>query len=230
MQIDTTAVADSTITGEKRNEVSVSEKLKAYIHHPGSGIRAYYRSGRDRYLCRTGIFGGIYPRNRYPLSERGSVQLGIYIRERVFGSVSDQYIYHDYCVIGHCCAPWDFCSNLSGRIFKTGKPLCEDHPCYGRDTFRYSVYRIWTFWYAVFRNGPSLGNVPAVRRVYHGDHGTSRDHAYLRGGIKIRSGFLQGSQFWPWGRQASYDFYYCTSLCGSWNSCGRYPCHRTCGR
>ena len=40
MQIDTTAVADSTITGEKRNEVSVSEKLKAYIHHPGSGILA----------------------------------------------------------------------------------------------------------------------------------------------------------------------------------------------
>lgn len=44
MQIDTTAVIDATATGCKRNEVSFSSKMKAYIHHPGSGILALITS------------------------------------------------------------------------------------------------------------------------------------------------------------------------------------------
>lgn len=40
MQIDTTAVIDSTVTGCKRNESTFSSRMKSYIHHPGSGILA----------------------------------------------------------------------------------------------------------------------------------------------------------------------------------------------
>ena len=40
MQIDTSVVIDSAPAGEKRNAVPVSEKMKSYGRHPGSGVLA----------------------------------------------------------------------------------------------------------------------------------------------------------------------------------------------
>ncbi len=37
--------------------------------------------------------------------------------------------------------------------------VCTADPYYSRDTFRYSIYRIWSVWYAVLCNCTALGHV-----------------------------------------------------------------------
>ena len=103
---------------------------------------------------------------------------------------SDQYLYTYSTFPGDRCTFGNLCSNLSGRICQKGKQTGEGDPYYSGNTFRNSLYCIWSVWYAVLCNCTSLGTVPFVRFSYTGNYDPSTDHAYSRGSFKISSGFL----------------------------------------
>ena len=82
-----------------------------------------------------------------------------------------------------------------------GQPFCKTDSHYRGNPFGNSVYCIRPFRHAVFCRGAEMGDVSALRRIYHGDHGAAPDHADSGGSLEICSGFLSGGKLRPWRRK-----------------------------
>ena len=174
------AVANSEIQTKKRNSSSAGSQLKSYLRHPGSGILALLTGVAAVLTFAVLLFlvGYILVKGiPYLTPSLFSLE---YNSENVslMPSLINTFIMTVMTLL--IAAPIGiFCSNLSCRICKKRKSAGEGYPYHRRDTFRYSIYCIWTFRYAVFCNCNELGNVSYGRYFYSGDHGSSFDHAYI---------------------------------------------------
>ena len=96
MQTNTAVVEPTVENMKKRNQTSAADRIRSYLRHPGSGVLALsYDRGGNSYLCSIAFSGSIYPGKRYPVSDTGSFQSGIYIRKCIADAITDQYLYHD---------------------------------------------------------------------------------------------------------------------------------------
>ena len=70
MQTNAAAIDPATENMEKRNQTSVSDRIRSYLSHPGSGVLAllHDRSSSNYFFC-ADLPGSIYPCQRYPISD-----------------------------------------------------------------------------------------------------------------------------------------------------------------
>ena len=90
------AVADPTmVKNEKRNETSVSDRIRSYLVSPGSGVLALLPT-ISNYVCCADLPGSIYSGQGYSISDTKFIQFGTYtIRECLSDAFSDQHLYYD---------------------------------------------------------------------------------------------------------------------------------------
>ena len=180
MQIDTAAAIDLS-KEKKQNESSLSDQMKAYIKHPGSGVLALLTLlGAVLTFALLFFLIGYILVKGVPYLSTDLFSL-TYNSENLslLPSLINTFILTVVSLV--IAAPLG--------IFAR-KQACKCDPYHSRDTFRYSIYCIWPFRYVVFRDSTSLGAVTFIRCVYTGDHDSSSDHAYRRGSFEICSGFL----------------------------------------
>ena len=180
MQTNVSVTADpaAETTMKKRNTLTIGDQLKSYARHPGAGVLAFLTL-----LGAVITFALLFFLIGYVLVKgipylNASLFSLTYTSERFPSPVTDQYSDHDTGISGDCRSGRNLCSDLPCGICKKRQPFCKADPYYRRDTFRYSIYRIWSVRYAVLCNCTALGHVSSFRCADYGDHGTSPDHAY----------------------------------------------------
>ena len=62
------AALNSQVNSKKRNSSSLTDQLRSYLRHPGSGILALL-TGCSTDLCGTDLSGRVYSDKRYSLSD-----------------------------------------------------------------------------------------------------------------------------------------------------------------
>ena len=181
MQTNVSVTADpaAETTMKKRNTLTIGDQLKSYARHPGAGVLAFLTL-----LGAVITFALLFFLIGYVLVKgipylNASLFSLTYTSENVslLPSLINTLIMT--LVSLAIAAPVGiFAAIFLVEYAKKRQPFCKADPYYRRDTFRYSIYRIWSVRYAVLCNCTALGHVSSFRCADYGDHGTSPDHAY----------------------------------------------------
>ena len=180
MQTNAVAIDPTVENMKKRNQTSTADRIRSYLRHPGSGVLALLTVGAAIVTFSVLIFLVAY------ILVKGIPYLtpSLFSLEYTSDNVSlmpsliNTFIMTALSLV--IAAPLGiFAAIYLVEYAKKRKQTGTDHPYHSRDTFRYSVYRIWSVWYAVFCNSTPLGNVTPGRRMYPGHHGASTYHAYF---------------------------------------------------
>ncbi len=120
MQTDTIAVMEPTKAMKKEIPflLEKNEILQAPSGLRTSGASDCHRRRAD--LCHAGLSHCVHSGKRDSLPERGSVQSYLHFRERVTGTVFDQYLYHDGRVSSDCGASGHFAAIYLVEYAKKG--------------------------------------------------------------------------------------------------------------
>ena len=181
MQTNVSVAADPAAEAnmKKRNTLTIGDQLKSYARHPGAGVLAFLTL-----LGAVITFALLFFLIGYVLVKgipylNASLFSLTYTSENVslLPSLINTLIM-TLVSLAIAAPVGNFCSDLPCGICKKRQPFCKADPYYRRDTFRYSIYRIWSVRYAVLCNCTALGHVSSFRCADYGDHGTSPDHAY----------------------------------------------------
>ncbi len=143
---------------KKRNTLTIGDQVKSLLRHPGAGVPGISHIVAVITFALLFFLIGYILVKGIPYLNASLFSL-TYTSENVslLPSLINTLIM-TLVSLADCRSGRNLCSDLPCGICKKRQPFCKADPYYRRDTFRYSIHRIWSVRYAVLCNCIALGH------------------------------------------------------------------------